>query len=211
MKTSIVMFRPDGGVSVRQDTKTSFFNANDLLDIYNDNNDDNKRIQSYLSNESTKRYLNELVYQANQNSKDSSDLENGVISTKRGKHGGTWMHPYLFIDFAMWLSPEFKVKVVRWVYDNLIKLRIDSGDGFKKVNDALFNNKPNIPHFTYSNEARMINKLVYGKPDKGQRNDSTEEQLHLLKVLQKADIKLIEDGLDYYDRHIKLLEIKEYI
>lgn len=33
------------------------------------------------------------------------------------------MHPLLFIDFAMWLNPAFKVKVLKFVYDELIKFR----------------------------------------------------------------------------------------
>lgn len=211
MKTSITIFRPDSGVSVRQDTQTAFFNANDLLDLYNQKENAGKTIDAYLRNESTKRYIEALMQQENLNTVNSGYLENTVISTKRGRNGGTWMHPYLFIDFAMWLSPEFKVKVVRWVYDNLIKFRIEAGDGFKQVNEALFDAKPNRPPFEYANEAKMINKLVFGSPDKNQRNNATEDQLELLKSLQKADTQLIKDGLDYYDRYTKLVEIKKYL
>lgn len=32
-----------------------------------------------------------------------------VIRTRRGKYGGTWVHPYIFLDFAVWLSPVFKM------------------------------------------------------------------------------------------------------
>ncbi len=211
MKTSITVFRPDNGVSVRQDTKTSFFNANDLLEMYNKKEGSSKAIDAYFRNDSTKRYVEALMQQEDLNTVNSGELENAVVSTKRGKNGGTWMHPYLFIDFAMWLSPEFKVKVVKWVYDNLISLRIESGDSFKEVNQALFDAKPNRPPFEYANEAKMINKIVFGKPDKDQRNNATEEQLALLKSLQKADKQLILDGLDYYDRYTKLIEIKKYL
>ncbi len=211
MKTSITIFRPDNGVSVRQDTKTSFFNANDLLEMYNKKEGSSKAIDAYFRNDSTKRYVEALMQQEDLNTVNSGELENAVVSTKRGKNGGTWMHPYLFIDFAMWLSPEFKVKVVKWVYDNLISLRIESGDSFKEVNQALFDAKPNRPPFEYANEAKMINKIVFGKPDKDQRNNATEEQLALLKSLQKADKQLILDGLDYYDRYTKLIEIKKYL
>jgi len=110
----------------------------------------------------------------------------------------------------MWLSVDFKVTCLKWLYDNLIEFRDECGDGFKKVNDALFNQKPNTPWFEYSNEAKMINKLVFGSSEKGQRNNATEKQLSLLKALQKADIKLIEQGLDYYDRFEKLKGLKLY-
>jgi len=33
-----------------------------------------------------------------------------------------WMHPLLFIDFAMWINPTFKVKVLKFVYDEMIIL-----------------------------------------------------------------------------------------
>jgi hypothetical protein len=119
------------------------------------------------------------------------------------------MHPYLFMDFAMWLSPKFKLTCIKWIFDNLIKSRINAGDGFKQVNEALFNQKPNIPHWEYSNEAKMINKLVFGKPDKDQRNKATEYQLNLLSGLQKADKKLIDEGIDYLDRFKRLEKLKE--
>ncbi|MBC7407182.1 MAG: KilA-N domain-containing protein [Arcicella sp.] len=33
----------------------------------------------------------------------------------KGVNAGTWMHPILFIDFAMWINPKFKVKVLKFV------------------------------------------------------------------------------------------------
>lgn len=211
MKTNIVVFRPDGDMAVRQNTKNSFFNATDLLNIFNKKDGTGKRIQNYLDNEATKRYMVALIQEENLIDSNWSELENTIISSKTGKYGGTWMHPYLFIDFAMWLSPEFKVKVVRWVYDNLIKLRIDAGDSFKEVNEALFEAKPNRPPFEYSNEARLINKIVFGKPDPGQRDSASEDELSLLRSLQKADVAMIKEGKDYYDRYSELLRIKKYL
>lgn len=43
------------------------------------------------------------------------------------------MHPLLFIDFAMWLNPAFKVKVLKFVYDQLIQYRNDAGDTYKEM------------------------------------------------------------------------------
>lgn len=209
MKTSVIMHRELNGVNVRQDSKTSFFNATDLIEIYNSKSGNKKRIQNYLTNKSTKDFMSALAQAENLNSWNSSDLENGLAITKRGKNGGTWVHPYVFIDLAMWLSPEFKVTVIKWVYDNLIKLRNDAGDSFKEVNEALFNAQPNSPPYVYSNEARMINKVVFNNPQSGQRNTASEEDLIMLKSLQKADIKLIEQGLDYYERYERLKQIRD--
>lgn len=208
MKTSVIMQRDLNGVKVRQDSKTMFFNANDLLDLYNTTSGEQKRLQNYLDNQNTKDTESAILREIQNNSKES-EFENGVIQTKRGKNGGTWMHPYLFIDFGMWLSPDFKVTVIKWFYDNLIQLRNEAGDSFKDVNQALFEMYPTSTHFAYSNEAKMINKLVFGKPDKDQRNLATEKQLALLKALQKADVHLIAKGMDYYERYEKLKEYRE--
>ncbi len=208
MKTSVIMIRDLNGISVRQDSKTGFFNANDLLNLYNETSGKEKKMQYYMETDSTRDTMSAIQKEL-QIHGENNEFENGVIETKRGKNGGTWMHPYLFIDFGMWLSPEFKVTVLKWVYDNLIKFRNQCGDGFKEVNDALFEQKPNLSPFEYANEARMINKLVFGAPDKGQRNGATEDQLALLKALQNTDVSLIEDGLDYYERYEKLKETKK--
>lgn len=211
MKTSVIMTRKMNGIDIKQDSKNQFFNANDVLDLYNKQNGENKRIQNYLDNKATKEYMDELVNQVFLNNSNTSELKNPIISVKRGKYGGTWMHPYLFIDFAMWLSPKFKASVIKWVYDNLISLRINSGDNFKEMNQALFEAKPNATPYDYANEASMINKLVFGSTEKEQRNIATEDQLKLLNLLQKANKKMIEDGMSHYDRYIKLLEVRKYL
>lgn len=205
------MQREMNGLTIRQDSKNQFFNATDLIELFNKNHDEAKRLQSYFANESTKRFLVALAESENDNSKNSSDLENGLIVTKRGKYGGTWMHPYLFIDFAMWLSPEFKVTVIRWVYDNLIKVRHEAGDSCKEVNEAIFESSPSSPPFIYANEAKMLNKLVFGSPEAGQRNLATEDQLAMLKALQKADVQLIKENKDYFERYQELIKFKKYI
>jgi hypothetical protein len=38
--------------------------------------------------------------------------ETFIITTK-GRYGSTWVHPDLFLDYASWLSPQWK----QWVYD----------------------------------------------------------------------------------------------
>ena len=220
MKTSVIMYRDLNGVQRRQDSKTQFFNANDLLNLYNQNGKEEKRIQRFLDNASTNEFISALIQDILQNNQNSGELTNGsnktkehpltelAIYSKRGKNGGTWLHPYLFMDFAMWLSPEFKLTCIKWMYDNLIKYRNECGDSFKEVNQALFDRKPNSAHWVYANEASMLNKLVFGTTETKKRNGATEDQLQLLKSLQTADEKLIRQGLDYFDRLKKLEEIK---
>lgn len=63
----------------------------------------------------------------------------GYVKSKasKGKNAGTWMHPYLFIKFAMWLSPKFEVKVINFVYDKLIEFRNESGENYKEYASAI--------------------------------------------------------------------------
>jgi hypothetical protein len=213
MKTAVIMVRDLNGVSVRQNHKTWFFNANDLLDLYNKNNKKKKEMWAYLKTDNFKSFQEAVIKNEILNTNKNTELENSfkTIETKRWKYWWTWMHPYIFLDFAMWLSPDFKVNCMKWLYDNLIKFRDECGDSFKKVNKALFDKKPNLPPFEYSNEAKMINKIVFWSPNGGQRNLATAEQLELLKKLQESDVKLIQKWLDYYERYIKLNEIKEYL
>lgn len=209
MKTKPILYRDLNGVPVKQASKDAYFNANDLLKSYLEDGGKDKRIQSFLELESTKDYISEIHRQEYLNSSDPCELE--IVRTKRGKYGGTWMHPYLFVDFAMWLNVRYKYNVIKWVYDNLIKLRLETGDSFKQVNQALLDCNDKINHWTYINEAKMINKLAFGDPKGGQRNSATEKQLNLLSQLQKADEKLIREGLDFYERYEKLKELKKYL
>lgn len=219
------MCRDLNGIKVRQNHKSGYFNGNDLLELYNEGREVKKFIPGYLRSKGFKAFRMEVLKDILQNmqnlhvfktcngkeGEDLTDLEDRLCHVKRGKNGGTWMHPYIFMDFAMWLSPEFKLTCIKWIYDKLIQVRDEAGDGFKEVNNALFTKKPNTSPFTYSNEASMINKLVFGKPDKDQRNEATEDQLKMLSALQKLDIKLIEKGLDYYERYDELRRNKEML
>lgn len=39
----------------------------------------------------------------------------------KNEDGKVWMHPYLFIDYAMWLDPKFKLEVIKTFYENWTK------------------------------------------------------------------------------------------
>lgn len=211
MKSAVIMKRDLNGLSVRQNSKTMMFNANDLLEIYNANAKKEKRVQKYLDNQATKEYMETIAKDISDNNPNLGELKNAVVHGNRGRvNGGTWMHPYLFIDFAMWLSPEFKLTCVKWIYDKLIVLRNESGDSFKEVSAALRDQDLVRPHY-YINETRLLNRLVFGNPEGGQRNIATEEQLKLMDLLQKADAKLIREGRSYLQREQALLRLKQLV
>lgn len=117
MKTNQNMIRKMGNFDVIQRTKDSMFNATQLLKQWNKYSGQKKMISHFLENISTKEFIKVL-----ENDNDTS-YRNSVIMKSRANKGinaGTWMHPYLFIDFAMWLNPKFKLEVIKFVYDQLV-------------------------------------------------------------------------------------------
>jgi len=212
MKTAQIMIRDLNGVPIRQNHKTGMFNANDLVDAYNKKNpNEEKRLDNYLKSKSALEYI-EYLFELESKSLKMSDLKfnpirpKNVIVTKRGRvNGGTWMNPYLFLDCAMWLDVEFKHWAMGCVHDKLIEVRDQAGDSFKEVNEALAEVYGPQRPIVYIREARMINGLVFGGKS-NQRNQATIDELDLLTRLQKADIKLIQEGQEHHvrERSLKL-------
>lgn len=120
---------------------------------------------------------------------------NSPYLKSRGKYnGGTWMHPLLFIDFAMRLNPSFKVKVLRFVYDQLIQYRNDAGDAYKEMAEAIQSivpaNESVMRSIKYVGHA--VNIVIYGKHERGIRNKQAEEdKMKELVELEKDVTKLI--------------------
>lgn len=209
------MQRDLNGLAVRQNSKSNMFNANDLLRAYNlTTSGKQKTIDTFLSNKKTKEYAAVIAADISvdeSTTQESGELKSMVLQTHEGRvNGGTWMHPYLFIDFAMWLSPEFKLTCVKWIYDRLIVVRNDAGDSFKEVASALRDLDLVRPHY-YINETHLLNRLVFGTPEGGQRNIATEQQLALMDTLQKADVRLIREGKNYLQREQALIRLKQLV
>jgi hypothetical protein len=228
--------------TIRQRTKDSYFNATDLMKIYNKITGSKKRMSDFFDKQGTEEFSK--VIEKHQNSKDGYsrllqfsenqrdtecenpkllvETEDGNIGIRkkafekrRGRNGGTWMHPYLFIDFAMWLSPEFKYRAIKWVYDNLIELRTESGDYFKKMSSELkaycLRNFGKVPsREVYRKEALMIKKMV-GLDEGDTWNAADKNELELRNKLLKYNIKLLKKDKDRKQRIRKLLNAKEVI
>jgi len=218
METAVIIYRDLNGTKIRQNHKTGFYNANDLINLYNisvDGTDKKqKRIIDYLGNASSLEWQDKIMAEESHNSNvdKSTQLENGLVIAKKGRvNGGTWMHPYVFIDFALWLNVDFKYTCIKWLHDNLIQTRDECGEGFKKINQSIFDTQSSYDPFAYSNEAKMINKIVFGTSEAGQRNVATKEQLDILDKIQKADENLIREGMPFRERGPALARIKKLI
>lgn len=221
MKTKPVMKREFYDSYVCQRTKDGFFNATEFLKRVNEISGKDMRLQSFFENQGTIEFLKALDIELLLNSTKKGDLENidfkintKTFETKRGRYGKTWMHPYLFVKFSMWLSPALEVKIIKWVYDHLIEFRLLAGDHYKELCDAVSRRYYDYYHKAagpdiYIAEAHILNQLVFGNPMGNQRNIANEQQLDLMNRLQVADIKLIREGMSRSARERNLRIFKK--
>ncbi len=132
MKTEVLMQRELFGMKITQKSKSEFFSATDLSKIGTKwrraNNLSDFNLSSYLSQKGTKEFIIEL----------EKKIGEKVVIKNRGRGVHTWVHPYLFIDIALAISPSLKIEAYEWLFDSLIKYRNDSGDSYKKMCGALY-------------------------------------------------------------------------
>lgn len=119
-----------------------------------------------------------------------------IIKGKRNKFGlkepdKYYMHPYLFIKFAMWLNPRFEVQVIKFVYDELIKNRNIAGDNYKVLSASV----SIFPDVDYSKIAQGLNFIVFNRHQTNIRNTATAEQLSELHELENKLSFAIDMGL----------------
>lgn len=72
-----------------------------------------KRYSDYRALKSTNEFLTELIAQTGL----SEHQLIHVVSGGNANYQGTWVHPYLAINLAQWLSAKFAVKVSQWVIE----------------------------------------------------------------------------------------------
>nr|DAE72349.1 MAG TPA: KilA protein [Caudoviricetes sp.] len=191
MKTNQEMIRPMGEFRVVQRTKDGFFNATELLKQWNVSNNSKKELKHYFENQSANELINTIVERENLNSRNSAYLGS------RGKNGGTWMHPILFIDFAMWINPSFKYDVIKFVYDEMIKFRNLAGDAYPSMCRAVRSIMPeSIFREKVKDLARSLNIIVYGRHESEMRNKVGDEaKIREMYELEKQIAQWVNIGL----------------
>ena len=200
MKTNANMVRKMGDFDVIQRTKDGMFNATVLLKQWNEMFPGaKKQVKDFLRLDKTVEFVEVLVMENNPKSTLSDcyvggeTIPNKVINVyekSRGANGGTWMHPFLFIDFAMWLNPKFKYKVIKFVYDELIKHRHLAGDNYIKLCASI----SKFPGANYGELGKILNYVVFNTHEKAIRNAATPEQENDLQQLERDMCKFIEMG-----------------
>ena len=101
------MKRPLANFIVEQRTKDGYFNVTDLLNKWNKANGSKKELKDYFGNKTTQEFIKALA-------EEKLNGEKSPYLATRGKNGGTWMSPLMFINFCMWLNPKFKIKVLKF-------------------------------------------------------------------------------------------------
>jgi len=183
MKTEVLLRRKFLNGKIRQSNQTGFLNVNDLLLYGNQwrimNHMKTFDYNSWYNSSSTKEFLKEMETHFGK-----------VIISKKGKTGSRFVHPFVFIDIALSISPELKIEVYSWIYDELVKYRNNSGDSYKKMCGALYIYCKNKSKFSegITKTAKMIKSAV-GISDWQTAN---EEQLRLRDRIHE-NIALLSD------------------
>ena len=158
----------------------------------------------------------------------------GIIS-KSGRYGGTYAHTDIAFEFASWISPEFKLYIIK-DYQRLktdeshikqidwnIKREIAKSN-YKIHTDAI-KEKLILPtlsnaqiSYTYASEADVINVALFGITAKAWRkmhpeakgnirDTATIEQLIVLSNLESMNAVFIREGLSQSERLFRLNQI----
>ena len=109
------------------------------------------------------------------------------------------MHPYLFIDFALWINPKFKLQVIKFVYDELIKQRNDAGDNYISLSTS----GVKLKGYNFREVATAMQWIVFNKVGKNLRQSATQEELKEMSELEKQLAYLIDN--DYITSYKQLL------
>ena len=151
----------------------------------------------------------------------------GIVS-KAGRYGGTYAHSDIAFEFASWISPEFKLYIIkdyqRLKHDENSRLSLSwnlnreiSKLNYRIHTDAIKEHlippelTPEQMSFTYASEADLLNVALFGLTAKNWRDshpaskgnvrdEATLQQLLVLANMESYNAILIEQGISQSDR-----------
>ena len=158
----------------------------------------------------------------------------GIVS-KSGRYGGTFAHSDIAFEFASWVSPEFKLYIIK-DYKRLkteenskLSLGWNLNREISKLNyrvhtDAIKENlippvlTPQQISYTYASEADLLNTVLFGKTAKEWRDSNPNEkgnirdaatiyQLLVLANMESYNAILIKQGKSQAERMQLLHEL----
>ena len=158
----------------------------------------------------------------------------GLIASA-GRYGGTYAHKDIAFEFGSWLSPEFKLYLIKEFQrlkdeeNDRLKLEWNLQRTLAKINYRIHTDAiketlipPSITKaqagLTYASEADLLNVALFGQTAKQWRDAHPEaegnirdyaplEQLVVLTNLESLNSVLIRQGLPAPERLLKLNEI----
>jgi hypothetical protein len=157
------------------------------------------------------------------------------LKATAGRYGGTFAHPDIAFEFGMWISPEFKIYLIK----EFRRLKDDENDRLKldwnlqrtlaKINYRIHTDAiketllpPTLTKaqasLVYANEADLLNVALFGKTSRQWRDAQPDaegnirdhaplEQLVVLTNLESLNSVLIRQGISQSERLLKLNEI----
>jgi len=245
------------------DNKISYYKIEEidyisLTDMVRDIENGVSLIEKWLRNKNTIEFLGiwEVMYNEDFNSPEFEGIKNqagtnrfllsvkqwiektnakGIVA-KAGRYGGTYAHKDIAFEFASWVSPKFKLYLIK-EFDRLkneeqSQLGWDIKRNIAKINygihtDAIKNNL--IPekltskqiNIIYANEADVLNVALFGITAKEWREKNTDkegnirdyasmEELICLSNLESINAIFIKEGRQQGERLKKLNEIAIY-
>ncbi|MDE5610282.1 MAG: KilA-N domain-containing protein [Bacteroidales bacterium] len=155
------------------------------------------------------------------------------LQAKTGRYGGTYAHKDIAFEFAMWISPEFKIYIIkefqRLKAEEQKQLGWSAKRELAKINyhihtSAIRQNlipkevTPAQASIIYANEADVLNVAMFGLTAKQWRNATPTlkgnirdyasiNELICLSNMENLNAVFIEQGLSQSDRLIKLNKI----
>ena len=159
----------------------------------------------------------------------------GLLSKSGRYGGGIYAHADIAFEFASWISPEFKLYIIkdyqRLKHDENSRLSLtwNLNREVAKLNyrihtDAIKKNLilPELTkaqmNFVYADEADMLNVVLFGKTAKEWRTENSDrkgnmrdeasiKELLVLANLESYNAILISQGLNQPERMVKLREL----
>ena len=155
------------------------------------------------------------------------------LQAKAGRYGGTYAHKDIAFEFAMWISPEFKIYIVkefqRLKEEEQKQLGWSAKRELSKINyrihtDAIKRNiipeevTPQQASIIYANEADVLNVAMFGMTAKQWREANADKkgnirdyatinELICLSNMENLNAVFIDQGLPQSERLIKLNQI----
>jgi hypothetical protein len=221
MKTNIVLKSKDRelfGVTIHQETKTGFLSVSELQKAYEaarwQHGWSERKVSDIMQTNSFKESVYYLLYNQRVIKADFMgfiemvDKEGiakvlkklGVYKTTGARSTkSTYADMYVWLLIAIELNPIIKAQVVTWIGDTLIFDRIEAGDEFKPMNNAI---KKIVPNPDYKKYAIAINEKVFGKHLTGMRNLASASELRAITKIEQFISQGISIGMIKNDEQV---------